>query len=70
MATRRITVVVSAELLEKAQRATGAGIAETVRQGLRILAASQSYERALKPRGKYKSSITLDQMKDGGTDKS
>ena len=64
MATRKITVEVPAEMLEKAQRATKAGITETVREGLKILAASEAYERALKLRGSYKFSITLDQMKD------
>jgi len=64
MATRKITVEVPPELLEKAQRATKAGITETVREGLKILAASEAYARALKLQGKYKFSITLDQMKD------
>ena len=64
MTTRKITVEVPEELLEKAQRATKAGITETVREGLKILAASEAYERALKLQGKYKFSITLDQMKD------
>jgi hypothetical protein len=64
MTTRKITVEVPAELLEKAQRATGAGITQTVRKGLQIVAASDAYARALKLRGKYRFSITLDQMKD------
>jgi hypothetical protein len=64
MATRKITIEIPEELLEKAQRATKAGITETVREGLKILAASEAYARALKLQGKYKFSITLDQMKD------
>jgi hypothetical protein len=64
MTTRKITIEVPEDLLEKAQRATKAGITETVREGLKRLAASEAYARALALRGKYKFSITLDQMKD------
>ena len=38
---RKITVEVPAELLEKAQRASGSGITQTVRTGLQLVAASQ-----------------------------
>jgi hypothetical protein len=64
MSTRKITIQVPDELLEKAQRATGAGITQTIRKGLQIVAASGAYARALQLRGKYHLSITLDQMKD------
>ena len=64
MAARKITVEVPVELLEKAQRATGTGITQTVRKGLQIVAASEAYARALKLQGKYRFSITLEQMKD------
>jgi hypothetical protein len=64
MATRKITIEVPQELLEKAQRATGSGITQTVRAGLEIVAASEAYARALKLQGKYRFSITLDRMKD------
>ncbi len=40
---RKIIVEVPLELLEKAQRASGTGITQTVRTGLRLLAASQTY---------------------------
>ena len=38
---RKITVEVPPELLEKAQRASGSGITQTVRTGLQLVAASQ-----------------------------
>ena len=60
---RKITVEVPAELLEKAGRATGAGIMQTVRTGLQI-AASPAYARLRQFRGKYRYTLTLDEMKD------
>ncbi|HVM74910.1 MAG TPA: hypothetical protein VMT75_04650 [Candidatus Saccharimonadales bacterium] len=64
MSTRKITIEVPAELLEKAQKATGTGITQTVRRGLQIVAASEAYAQARKLRGKYRFSISVDQMKD------
>jgi len=64
MSTRKITIEVPEELLHKAQRATGGGITETVRRGLQIVAASEAYAQARRLRGKYRFSITIDQMKD------
>ena len=51
---RKITVEVPPELLEKAQRASGAGITETVRTGLQLVAASQTYARLRQLRGKVR----------------
>jgi hypothetical protein len=64
MATaRKITVEVPPELLEKAQRATGCGITETVRTGLQLLAASQAYSRLRQLRGKVRFSLTSEELK-------
>jgi hypothetical protein len=41
-ATRKITIEVPADLLEKAQQATGAGVTQTIRTGLQLAAASQA----------------------------
>ena len=49
---RKITVEVPAELLERAQRASGSGITQTVRTGLQLVAASQAYARLRQLRGK------------------
>jgi len=43
--TRKITVEVPLDLLEKAQRASGTGITQTVRTGLQLVAASRTYAR-------------------------
>jgi hypothetical protein len=60
---RKITVEVPPELLEKAQRASGAGITQTVRTGLRLVAASETYTRLRRLRGKVRFSRTLAQLK-------
>ena len=62
--TRKITLEVSAQLLEKAQAATGSGITQTIRTGLQIVAASRAYGKLRQFRGKYRSSLTLDELKD------
>ena len=52
--SRKITVEVSAELLEKAQQASGAGVTQTVRTGLQLVAASRTYARLRKLRCKVR----------------
>jgi hypothetical protein len=47
---RKITVEVPLELLEKAQRASGAGVTQTVRKGLQLVAASHLRPLAGAPR--------------------
>jgi hypothetical protein len=60
---RKITVEVPPGLLEKAQRASGTGITQTVRAGLQLVAASQAYTKLRQLRGKVKFSRTLDELK-------
>jgi hypothetical protein len=64
-ATRKITVRVPAELLEKAQAATGLGITQTVLRGLEILAAWSVYDKLLRMRGKVRFSRTWKELKAG-----
>jgi hypothetical protein len=60
---RKITIEVPPELLEKAQRASGAGIAQTVRTGLQLVAASHAYTRLRQIRGHVRFSRTLAELK-------
>ena len=60
---RKITVEIPRDLLDKAQRPSGAGITETVRTGLQLVAASQTYARLLQFRGKVRFSRTLAELK-------
>jgi len=61
---RKITVEVPQELLEKAQQASGTGVTQTVRAGLQLVAASQTYARLRKLRGKVRFSRTVAELKD------
>lgn len=62
-AARKITVEVPADLLNKAQKASGAGITQTIRTGLELVAASGAYERLLRLQGKVHFSRTLEELK-------
>ncbi len=61
---KKITVHVQEELLKKAQKSTGQGITETIRRGLQLVAASESYEALRQLRGKVKFSIDLARIRD------
>jgi hypothetical protein len=60
---RKITVEIPGELLDRAQRASGAGITQTVRTGLQLLAASNTYDRLRRLRGKVRFSRTAVELK-------
>jgi hypothetical protein len=60
---RKITVEVPEDLLERAQQASGAGITQTVRAGLQLVAASHAYARLRERRGKVRFSQTTDELK-------
>jgi hypothetical protein len=62
-AERKITVHVRSDLLNRAQRAARAGVSETVRKGLELLAAGEAYDGLLKMRGKVKFSLDLRELR-------
>ena len=62
--TRKITVEVPQELLVKAQQASGVGITQTIRTGLQLVAASKTYARLRRLRGKVRFSRTSAALKD------
>ncbi len=51
------------DLLDKAQRASGKGITQTVRTGLQLVAASRTYARLRQLRGKVRFGRTLAELK-------
>jgi hypothetical protein len=61
---RKVTVELPPDLLEKAQRASGAGITQTIRTGLQLVAASRVYDRLRQFRGKVRFSKTVAELKD------
>jgi len=60
---RKITVEVPEELLAEAQKASGEGITQTIRTGLRLVAASRTYARLRQLRGKVKFARTAVELK-------
>lgn len=63
LATRKITLEVPAVLLEKAQKASGVGITQTIRTGLELVAASRAYDQLLAMQGKVRFSKTRSELK-------
>ena len=59
MPERKITLNVPEDLLEAAQRTTGQGVTETVRQGLRLVAAAETFRQVARLRGKVRFSVNL-----------
>jgi hypothetical protein len=62
-AVQKITVHVQKDLLRRAQKASKAGVSETVRKGLELLSAKEAYAELRKMRGKLKISIDLDELR-------
>ncbi|HEV2277727.1 MAG TPA: hypothetical protein VGS02_06115 [Acidobacteriaceae bacterium] len=62
-AARKITVEIPADLLRKAQQASGTGVTQTVRAGLELMAASRTYARLLQLRGRVRFSQSLANLK-------
>jgi hypothetical protein len=62
-AVQKITVAIPRELLDKAQKASGTGITQTVRTGLQLVAASRTYDRLRQFRGKVHFARTLAELK-------
>jgi len=60
---RKITIEVPRDLLEKAQQASGTGVTQTVRAGLQLVAASRTYARLRKLRGKVRFSRAVAELK-------
>jgi len=61
---RKITVELPPELLERAQRASGTGITQTIRTGLQLVAATGTYARLRQLRGKVRFSRSWTMLKD------
>jgi len=61
---RKITVHVPEDLLARAQKCSGQGITETVRQGLRLVAAGETFRRLAALRGSVKFSLDLRRLRE------
>jgi hypothetical protein len=63
-AQRRVTVQLPEELLTKAQRASGQSITETIRRGLNLVVAGETFRRLSKRRGQVKFSVDLQHLRE------
>ncbi|MHB8420479.1 MAG: hypothetical protein ACYDCL_20590 [Myxococcales bacterium] len=61
---KKVTVVLSDDLLERAQKATGQGITPTIRRGLELVAAGNAFARLRRLRGKVHFSLDLDALRE------
>jgi hypothetical protein len=64
MAERKITVHIPEDLLDRAQKSSGQGVTETVRQGLRLVAAGDTFRRVAKLRGRVRFSVDLARLRE------
>jgi len=51
-------------LLDAAQKTSGQGVTETVRQGLRLVAAGETFRQVAKLRGAVKFSVNLERLRE------
>ena len=61
---KKITIQIPERLLKRAMESTGEGITPTIRQGLELVAASRTYEKLRRLKGKVKFSISLADLRD------
>jgi Arc/MetJ-type ribon-helix-helix transcriptional regulator len=61
---QKVTVEVPRDLLARAQKMTGRGPTDTIRQGLQLVAASRAYERFRKRRGQIRLAIDLARLRE------
>lgn len=64
MSVRRITANLPGELLKDAQTVTGAGLTETLVQGLELVRRSAAYQKAQRLRGRLRLTIDLEKSRE------
>jgi hypothetical protein len=63
-AEKKITVHVPEALLRKARKQTGLGITATIRQGLKLVAAGETFKRLRELRGRMPIRVDLDALRE------
>ncbi|MBK9293835.1 MAG: hypothetical protein IPM57_05220 [Oligoflexia bacterium] len=61
---RKITVQLPEELVDAALKSTGESLTETLRMGLKLIAARQAYDYFLNMRGKIKIDIDYKKLRE------
>jgi len=62
--TRKITVEVPEDLMDRALRTSGEGVTATVRRGLELVAAGRAYEGLKALRGKVRLDVDLERLRE------
>lgn len=60
---RKVTVLLPADLVKRATKATGLGLTPTIRKGLESMAAAEAYAGLRKMRGKVKLSLDVEELR-------
>lgn len=60
---KKVTVMLPKALLARALKVSGLGITPTLRRGLELVAAKESYQELLKLKGKFDLGIDLDELR-------
>ena len=60
---RKVTVLLPADLVKRATKATGQGVTPTIRRGLESIAAGEAYDGLRRLRGKVKLSLNVDELR-------
>jgi hypothetical protein len=63
MQSKKLTIQIPQDLLDRAMAASGEGITPTIRRGLELIAASGAYARLRGFRGKVKFQIDLSELR-------
>ena len=62
-AQRKITVMLPELLIKRAMNASGTGLTPTLRKGLEVVAAKNTYQKLLALKGKFALDIDLDVLR-------
>jgi len=62
--SKKVTVVLAADLLKRAQDASGEGVTPTIRRGLELVAARGAYGRIRKMKGRVRLDWDIDRLRE------
>lgn len=60
---RKVTVLLPSELIKQALNASGLGLTPTLRKGLELVAAKDTYQKFLSLKGKFDLGINLNEFR-------
>jgi hypothetical protein len=60
---KKVTVLLPADLVKRATRATGLGLTPTIRKGLESVVAGEAFDGLRRLRGKLKLSLNIDELR-------